>query len=152
MTAVDLERVVREIHDPVVGQAGPGVEAALVHAIELQTGLADLDHEDRPGRMSDLVVTKGAGYHREVRLGLRLLVERDRALAANLPSGAEGDPQRFTGGTHGREVAAALRLGDDQLASEELDWIAGAEEATLDQPVVLDACPPSRPHVRPGHA
>ncbi len=102
--------------------------------------------------MSGPVVAKGPGHRCEVRLGLRLVVERQRAPASDLPPGAEDGPQRLLGGAQRREVAAALRLGDDHLAPEELDGITGAKEARLDQAVILDARPASRPYVRAGHA
>ena len=44
-SAIDLESTLGQVHDPVVDELGPGIEAALVGAIEGQAGLADLDHE-----------------------------------------------------------------------------------------------------------
>jgi hypothetical protein len=53
---VDLERVIDEIHDPVVGHAGARIEARLVPPVEGEAGIGDLDHEEGVCRVS-----RGAG-------------------------------------------------------------------------------------------
>jgi cytochrome c553 len=139
--AVHLERALREIHDPVVDEAGAGVEAALVLAVQSEAGVAHLDHEYGPRGVAGLVVTKTPGHHGQVRLWFGLLIEREWPLAADFPASAERGAERLFRGPDGGEVATALRLGDDELPAEQLDGIPGPEEARLDQAVVLDALP-----------
>src|SRR6266545_1674431 len=83
------------------------------------------------------VLTRRALRHRNVRLRFRLIIQRDWGLGANQPSRSERAPQRFLCQIDGGVVRAALRLGDDEVAAEELDGIAWAEDADLDQPVIL---------------
>src|SRR5206468_12499367 len=51
------------------------------------------------------------------------------------------DTQRLGDKTHGRSVSAALRLGNHELAPEQLHPVAVLEEAALDQSVVLEPRP-----------
>src|SRR5512143_2642797 len=74
------------------------------------------------------------------------------ARAGSRSSSPEGGPQRLLGGPQGSEVTAALGLGDDHLAPEQLDGIARAKDARLDQAVILDARPASRRDVWASHA
>src|SRR5262245_2063916 len=43
--AVHLEEAIHQVHDPVVGEAGPGIEATLVLAVQREARLAGFDHE-----------------------------------------------------------------------------------------------------------
>ena len=101
--------------------------------------------------MSVPVVARRPGHHRHIGLGRRLLVERDGPLGAHLPAGPEGRAQRVLGQLDRREVRAALRLGDDELSTEELDRITGPKDAGLDEPVVLDTGPAPRPDITCRH-
>src|SRR6266536_3838394 len=82
-----------------------------------------------------------ARHHGDVRLRLRVRVERDRELRVDLPGIAERAPQRGQHAPDRRRVPASLRLADDQQAVEELQALAGLEHAQVDQPLVLDARP-----------
>ena len=56
-----------------------------------------------------------------------------RQSAERIPDETAGDGMRF-----------ALGLGDAQLAPDQLDGLPGAEEACLDQQLVLTSCPSPR--------
>jgi hypothetical protein len=66
------------------------------------------------------VVAKAAGHHGDVRFGLGLVVECQRALPPDLPPWPERGTQRFLDRAEGGKVTTALRLGDDQLPAEQL--------------------------------
>src|SRR3990172_6814552 len=109
--AKHLEDAVDEIDDPVVGDAGPRVEASLVLPISPQARLRDLDDEHRMGRMPRTVVAGSSRHHRHVGLGLGFGVERDGPLSAHLPALAEGRPKRILRQPDRGEMRIALRLG-----------------------------------------
>ena len=139
-----LDDSVPQVDDPVVGNARPRVEAALVVAVHLEARSADLDHERRPRRVFSDIVAKAAPDHGHVRLlRLRLLVQRERPLATHLPAGPERRPKRLFDRPDGREMSARPGLGHDQLATDELDPVAGLEAARLDEALVLDSLPAS---------
>lgn len=87
--SVHLQDVVHQVDDPVVGHAGPGVEAGVLPAVERETGERDLDDKSRSGRMRRQVVTRRTGQDGDVGLGLRLLVQGDRQLGFDRPPGAK---------------------------------------------------------------
>ena len=88
--AGDLEHLVHEIHDPVVGDAGARVEAALVAAVEAQARLGDLDEDSRARGVLGKIVSREAGHHHDIRLRLGFVVERDGVLHSDEPPWAEG--------------------------------------------------------------
>ena len=92
--AVDLDDTVHEIADPVFGQAGAGVEAALVLAIGCEGRIGNLNDQRGSRWMIGQVVAGTAGDDGEIRLGLGLLVERDGRLDADVPEAGERLPQR----------------------------------------------------------
>src|SRR5207245_11060406 len=130
--AEHFEDALDEIHDPVVGDAGPGVKAALVVPVQSQARVADLDEQHGLRGMAQYVVAKAAGHGGHVRFWLGLVVQSQGRLRANFPARAERQPERFLHGPDGAEVAAALWLGDDELAADELDRLTRSEEAALD--------------------
>ena len=144
--AVHLEDVVDEIHDPVVRQSRPGAEAALVRAIERQSRArrGDLDDKDRTGAMFPTVVTTRARHHRDVGLGLRFVVERDRPLRAHQPPRTERRSQCVFRQSDGSVMGTPLRFADDQLAAKKLDRLVLVEDADVDHAVVLRARPSPR--------
>jgi hypothetical protein len=87
--SVNLQHVVGQIEDPVVGNPGPRIETALLPPIECQARLGHFDDENRVRRMRAAMVTPAAWYHRDVRLRLGVLVERDGAMGPDRPSGAK---------------------------------------------------------------
>jgi hypothetical protein len=115
-----------------------------VVAVHLKARSADLDHERRPRRvLGDIVAAKAAPHHGHVRVRLGLLVQRERPLATHLPARPERHPKRLFDRPDGGEMSARLRLGHDQLATDELDPVAGLEAARLDEALVLDSLPAS---------
>src|SRR5438094_4273243 len=106
--AIDLQAAVREIHDPVVGEAGARVEAALAVAVEPETGERDVDHENGARRVRVAIVARIAGDDADVRLRLRLVVQRHRHLGQDVPA----RPQRAGENAHdqadGRGVKTVL--------------------------------------------
>ncbi len=67
---VDLERLIDEVHDPVVGHATARVEARLVLPVEGEDGIGDLDHEDGVRRVSRSAGPGVSRHQREIGLGL----------------------------------------------------------------------------------
>jgi hypothetical protein len=60
-------------------------------------------------------------------------------LPSNDPASTKGFSQRVLGEAYRCGMRTALRLGDEQLAADQLDSVAGLKETTLDEPLVLDA-------------
>jgi enoyl-CoA hydratase/carnithine racemase len=118
--------------------------------------LRDLDDQhrarwDREQRLPDRPL-----HHRDVRLGPGLIVEVDGQLAADSPAGAEGFSKRGVDQLDAERVGFSLRLGDDQLAADQLEALLRSENALLDEPLVLAPAPTSRSvhsgcHARAGH-
>src|SRR5262245_20184430 len=76
--APDLDRLAGEIDDPVVGNAGPGVETPLGDSIPDERGTGDLDHEHGRGGMRVEVVLDAPANHGDVGLRLGDIVQGDR--------------------------------------------------------------------------
>src|SRR5206468_3508310 len=87
-------------------------------------------------------VAGAAPDHDEVWLRLRLVIQRDRILDADDPAWPKDRGQRSQRQAHGHCVRAALRLGDDKLARDQLDGIVLAEDTHVEQPPVLRPGPP----------
>src|SRR2546427_3980453 len=67
-----------------------------------------------------------------------------RSLRSHQPARSEGDAEGVFHEPDGRVMRAALRLAHDQLAPQELDRLAGAEDADFDQASVLQPSPAPR--------
>src|SRR3989442_15327457 len=93
--------------------------------------------------MSAGVVAKASGDHGHVWLRLGFFIEGHRQLCTHVPACPKGHTQSLVHGPDRRAVTASLRLGDDELTTNQLDRITGAEETALDQSVVLHALPPA---------
>jgi hypothetical protein len=93
-------------------------------AVEGQARVGHLDHERGAGRVRIGVVARMAGHHREIGLGLGLVVERDRRLHTHEPAWWQHRAKRVVDPLDRGGVIRSLWLGDDQLAAEELDGIA----------------------------
>src|SRR3989442_14717955 len=118
--SMDLESPIDEVDDLIVRHAGAGVEAALHVPVECQARLRALHDERRPRGMGLAVVAPTAGYHGEVGLWLGFVIEGDRGADADDPVGAESVPQGLLGEADGGLLCAPPRLGDEQLASDQL--------------------------------
>ena len=99
------------------------------------------------------VVAQVPEHDRHIGLGLRGIVEGDRALGAHVPPRAKGVGECPLDEPDGREVERALGLGDHQQTVDQLDALARKENASLDELLVLDPLPPPDlkmlfPHVR----
>src|SRR6266536_3587574 len=75
--AVHLQHTIDEVHDPVVIDPRPRVEAALAFAIELEARLRDLHGERHSRRVRFTIVSRAALDHDEVRFRLGFVIERD---------------------------------------------------------------------------
>jgi len=91
------------------------------------------------------ILGAGPSDDRDVRLRRRLVVQGQGILPADGPAGRERSTQRVARHLDARRVLAALRLGDDQLAGDELDRIA-LEGAEVNEPLVFTR--PQRRSVR----
>jgi hypothetical protein len=78
------------------------------------------------------VVTRCAPNHADIRLGLRPVIEDDRALSLNEPALSEPTLQRFRHEEDRRPVRAVLWLLDEQQPVEQLDRVVLVEEAVVD--------------------
>jgi hypothetical protein len=112
-----------------------------VAAVEIEARLGDLDEDGRARGVLEQIVSRAAGHHHDVRLRLGFVVERNRILHPDEPPRAEGRALRFRGQGDGGGVRAPLRLGNDELATEQLDGLVLLEEPDRDQLVVLLAGP-----------
>src|SRR5437867_11593313 len=91
--------------------------------------------------MSVAVVARRAGDHADVRLRLRPGIERDRSLSAHVPPRPERHPQGVLDEADGGHVGTALGLLHQHEAVEQLEPLVGAEEAALDELLVLPPTP-----------
>jgi len=83
------------------------------------------------------VVVRGAGDDGDVGLGFGLVIEPDRSFRAHVPPWPEQRLQRSCR-LHDRGVVrCALRLGDHELAADELDPLILVQHTELDHAVVL---------------
>jgi hypothetical protein len=89
------------------------------------------------------VVAGTPGHDDHVGLGFRVVVERDRQLDPHDPSGRQGRPQGVVDPGDPGGVGGILRLGDDQLAVDELERLA-VEHAQRHEPLVLEPRPAAR--------
>jgi hypothetical protein len=133
--------MVHEVHDPVVHDLCPGVEAALDLTIQGERGFGRLEDQHRVRGMARQIVPGRSGHHGDVRLRLRFLVQGDGKLDPHSPAGPEGRPQGVEGKLDGRRVRRPLRLPDNELATDQLDAVARLEDTAFDEPVVLQARP-----------
>src|SRR5438105_2039407 len=139
--AIDLQSPVREVHDPVVGEAGARVEAALAVAVEPETGERDLHHENGARRVRVAIVARIAGDDADVWLRHRLVVQRHRHLGQDVPTRPKGAGENAHDQTDGRGVKTVLWLLADHRAAEQLDPILRPEDLGLDEPLVFNPRP-----------
>ena len=104
-----------------------------------EAAVGDLHNQDGPLGMGLPVITPRPRDHGSVRLRLRFVVESDGRLPSDDPATRKGFSQRVLDQAHRRRMRTVLRLGDEQLAADQLDSVAWLKETTLDEPLVLDA-------------
>ena len=119
--------------------------------VGLEARVGHLDEKPWPGGMGMPVVAEAAPRHHHVRLGLRLVVERDRGLAAHFPAGREDPARQLLGHADGGHVRGALRLAHHHIAAQQLNVLPGTERAEIHEALVLDASPALRAQIRSGH-
>src|SRR5213593_555300 len=141
---VDFQDAIDEVHDPVVVQASAGVEAALVLPVEGQARLRDLDDERRPRGMLTAVAPTSAARDRDVGLWLGLVVELDGSLGPHQPARLERSAESVLYEPDRRVVGAVLGLALDELAAQQFEGLVRAEDADVDQALVLHAGPAPR--------
>src|SRR2546427_791788 len=78
--------------------------------------------------------------HDQIGFGRGLVAKRHRHLSSHNPARRENGPQRIIGGADDSSVVAALGLGDDDLASDQLHGIT-LEQAQVHETLVLDSLP-----------
>lgn len=120
-------------------------------AVEAQAGVGDLDDERGTRGMLATVVSPAPAGHGNVGLRLRLVIEGDRSLGPDQPLRAEGGAEGALDQPDRRVVGGPLGLAHDQVADDELDRLAGAEDADRDQALVLCSRPAACPRRRGGH-
>src|SRR5437867_8921833 len=81
---------------------------------------------------------------RDVGLGLGLVVERDGTLRPHQPARLERSAESVLYEPDRRVVGAVLGLAHDELAPQELEGLVRAEDADVDQALVLRAGPAPR--------
>src|SRR5213593_2577517 len=142
--SVDSQNAIDQVHDPVVVQASAGVEAALVLPVEGQARLRDLDDERRPRGMLTAVAPTSAARDRDVGLWLGLVVELDGTLRPHQPARLERSAESVLHEPDRRVVGAVLGLALDELAAQQFEGLVRAEDADVDQALVLHAGPAPR--------
>ena len=86
------------------------------------------------------IVPGASWHHDQIRLGLGFVVEGHRRLEPHDPSRGHDGPQRIVDLGDRGGMVRALRLGDDELAADQLDGLA-LEHSEIHQPVVLRPLP-----------
>jgi hypothetical protein len=148
---VYLEHRVDQVQDPVVGDSRASIERALAKPVGRERRVGGLDDEDRRGRMGIAIVGETTSNDRDVGLGLGGVVQRDRSLEPGVEPGTERAFQREPGAMNGGDVTTPLGLPHHQEAVEELHTVVRAEDADLDEPIVLVAGPSPGPKGRHSH-
>src|SRR5207245_3336676 len=121
-----------------------GRQAFFVLPVEGQARLRDLEDERGPRRVAVTVAPSVSPHDRNVRLGLRLVVDLDGALRPYEPARPQRRPECVFHQADRGVVSAPLGLAHDELASEQLERLAREENADVDQAVVLGAGPAAR--------
>jgi hypothetical protein len=106
---------------PVVGDAPPRIEAALVVAVGGEARLGHLDDQDGCRGVPAEIIAVRPWHDGQVWLRLRLVIEGDRLLLTHDPAGTEGGAEGILDETDGDRMRFALGLGDTQLAPDQLD-------------------------------
>ena len=75
----------------------------------------------------------------DVGLGLGIIIERDRNLWPHVIPATERPIERDPDAKAGGRMTAALGLAEDEAPAKELDGVVLAEDASLDQRLVLEA-------------
>ena len=99
------------------------------------------------------IVARVAANDGEIWLGLRVGLDRDRVLLADQPARSEREPEGVGHERDGRRVRSVLRLGDDQLAADQLDGLVLPDDSEISEASVLLPRPWSESRrIRPHHA
>ena len=109
-------------------------------AVEGETRIGHLHGKHRTCRVRLAIVGADSRYHDQIGFGRGLVVKRHRHLSSHHPARRENGPQRIIGGADDSSVVAALGLGDDDLASDQLHGIT-LEQAQVHETLVLDSLP-----------
>ena len=109
-------------------------------AVEGEAGFSNLDGEHRPVRMRLAIVDWAAGHHDEIGLRLGFVIERYGQLNSDEPPRRQDGPHGIVDRADRRGMIGAVRLGDDELTSDELERLT-LEHAEVDQSVVLHSGP-----------
>jgi hypothetical protein len=140
-----LEDRLDEVDDPVLGDPGTGVHPSFLRTVVLEGAVGHLDQQVGRRRVAIDVVAWCPRHHGEIGLGLRGLADGEGVLDANRVGGPETPAQRVERQVHRCGVPTLLRAHLDDLPLEELDPIAGAEDACRHEPLVVGASPRARP-------
>jgi hypothetical protein len=119
---VNFDCPVHEVHDPVVIEASPGIDASLETAIQADARVGDLDDERGCRGMAGRGVASAAADDGDVRLRLGVTTEREWELNADAPSRANAVLSLHHELDRPR-VWVVLGLGDDEPARHELDRV-----------------------------
>ena len=127
---MDFQHAIDQVDDPIIPDAAARVETPLVVAVELETRVRHLEYQHRTPWVRITVVRAGSTNHRDIRFGLGVVIESYRHLGSHDEARRKQGPERVVNGPHRRRMAAPLRLGHDELPSDELDWMAGEHALT----------------------
>ena len=86
---MNLEHGIDDVHDPVFLKAGARIESRLESPVQSQAGIRDLDDQSRRRRVLVEVVRRRSGNDGDIRLRLRIVVERERRMKPRVPPDAE---------------------------------------------------------------
>ena len=120
-------------------------------AVEVEARGRDFHDQHGMGGMRGRIVAGGAADDRDVGLGLRGVVERDRRLRADVPALAERAREHTLDQPDRGVVGRALRLRHQQEPVDQLETIAGLEHAPVDEALVLHTLPPLHLECLSGH-
>lgn len=132
--SVNLDGALRQIHDPIFRDAGPGIEPRLDEAVLAEGIVSDFYDEERVAGVRTRVVAWR--YERDVGLRLGVVAESERAL--NLDERALSHRSREQHGElpYGVRMTRSLRAHLDEQAVNELDPLI-LEQAEIDEAIIL---------------
>src|SRR5712671_3688093 len=110
-----------------------------LHPIEGQARLRDLDDQRWSRGVPAAVAPTSPARDRDVALGFRFFVELDGTLRSHQPVLLERGAESVLRESDRRAVGAVLGLAHNEFAPQELEGLGRAENADVDQAVVLGA-------------
>lgn len=146
----DLDLAAVDIHDPVLGHAGSGVQRRLRVTVITQGRISNLDHQQRIGSNGDTatVAIERWQEQRHVRLRLAVVRQANRVLGMNHRAGTQLRVERGGECIYRPRVIRTDRRHIDHLSPDQLDPVVLVQDARLSHPVIIVEGEPMAGHCR----